>query len=92
MSWFRNPLRPYDPPEPEPEVRMIVKPGGALVDPVWAEAESMREQARAKSLEALRASQAADAEVERVEAERNRVARDEAHRRELPPHLRELLP
>jgi hypothetical protein len=79
-------------PEPEPELTLLIKPGGSLIDPAWEQAQAARERARARSLDAQAASRAADAAVDIAEAEASDAARRARVRGELPEHMRGLIP
>lgn len=82
MKWpWQN---PYEPSEPPPGPRLVIMPGGAMVDQDWAEAEALKAQARERSLEAQAKARREVAQVEFEEAERNRREREEAFLREAP--------
>jgi hypothetical protein len=80
--------QPLDVPVEEPAPTLIVRPGGSLVDPIWAATEAARCRELEKSLAAQRASKAEDAEADIAAAQVSGAEREAAHRRELPEHLR----
>ena len=82
----------YYTPEPDPDPTLVVKPGGALVDPEWLAEEVSRsgeEQERRDFKAKLRDEEAAR-DIAEYHAEREAMERIERERmeREIPEHLR----
>lgn len=83
---------PYYVEEPEQQPTVILKPGGAMVDPEWLAEETVRtdadESRRKAEANATRALQEQDAQERREAAESMEAWLKERAAIELPTHLR----
>jgi hypothetical protein len=73
------------------ELRLAVRPGGAIVDEAECEAEAARQLAAAESRRRQQEALEADRDADVAAAGARRRAEKEQFAYELPPHLRELV-
>lgn len=92
MGFLRKRDGGYFIPEPDPDPVLIIREGGALVDPEWLSEEVVRETAKEEQrqarLKAERDMAEGDARRAREEAESMEAWLREQAARELPEHLR----